>query len=99
WRLASPLNAHRTATHLWVSEPSTAAGSGIPQCAVIGCPGQYGHTSPAALSHTVKTKSRGGAPGAANSSQLLLRSPSVGRFIFLSSSSAIRGTTTLGWLA
>jgi hypothetical protein len=51
------------------------------QCAVIGFPGQTGQTSPAALSHTVKIKSIGGAPGAANSSQLLLRKPSAGRFM------------------
>jgi hypothetical protein len=47
----------------------TAAGSGTPQCAVIGCPGHTGQTSLAALSQTVKTKSRAGAPGSANSSQ------------------------------
>ena len=40
-----------------------------------GWPGQTGHTSFAALSQTVKTKLRFGAPGFANSSQLLLRSP------------------------
>jgi len=49
-----------------------------PQCAVIGWPGQKGQTSPAALSHTVITKSSAGAPGAANSSQLLLRRFSTG---------------------
>ena len=53
--------------------PWTAAGSGMPQCAVIGWPGQTGHTSLAALSHTVNTKSSSGAPGCANSSQVLLR--------------------------
>jgi hypothetical protein len=53
----------------------TAAGSGMPQCAVTGCPGQNGQTSPAALSHTVKMKFILGASGAANSSQDLLRSP------------------------
>jgi len=36
----------------------------------------------------VKTKSSSGAPGPANSSQLLLRSPSVGRRFFCSSSMA-----------
>ena len=40
----------------------------MPQCAVIGWPGQIGQTSFAALSQTVKTKSSSGAPGAANSS-------------------------------
>ena len=52
-----------------------------PQCAVMGLPGHIGQTSPAALSQTVKMKSRWGAPGAANSSQLLLRSPSDGSFM------------------
>ncbi len=37
-----------------------AAGSGTPQCAVIGWPGQNGHTSLAALSQTVNTKSKCG---------------------------------------
>ena len=46
-----------------VSVPSTAAGSGTPQCAVMGWPGQYGHISPAALSQTVNTKSSGRCPG------------------------------------
>src|SRR5208282_1053882 len=58
--------------------PATAAGSGTPQCAVIGWPGHIGHTSFAALSQTVKTKFIFGAPGFANSSQLLLRAPSAG---------------------
>jgi hypothetical protein len=38
-----------------------SAGSGIPQCAVIGWPGQIGQVSPAALSQTVNTKSMKGA--------------------------------------
>ena len=46
-----------------MSVPSTAAGSSMPQCAVIGWPGQTGHASPAALSQTVKTKSIFGALG------------------------------------
>jgi hypothetical protein len=41
------------------------------------CPGQNGHASFAALSHTVKTKFILGASGAANSSHDLLRSPSA----------------------
>ncbi len=53
-------------------------GSGTPQCAVIGWPGHTGQTSLAALSQTVNTKSICGAPGFANSSQLLLRKPSTG---------------------
>ena len=52
-------------------------GSAKPQCAVMGCPGQRGQTSPAALSQTVKMKSILGASGEANSSQLLLRMPAV----------------------
>src|SRR5882762_964875 len=32
----------------WPGQPMTAAGSGMPKCAVMGCPGQYGHCSPAA---------------------------------------------------
>ena len=48
--------------------PLAAAGSGIPQCAVIGCPGHNGHASAAALSQTVNTKSNSGAPGAAANS-------------------------------
>ena len=51
----------------------------MPQCAVIGWPGQIGQASPAALSQTVKTKSISGAPGAANSSQLFERKPAVSK--------------------
>src|SRR5579864_3233614 len=58
--------------------PRMAAGSGMPQCAVNGCPGQTGQTSFAALSQTVNTKSSLGALGNENSSHALLRSPSVG---------------------
>ena len=67
----------RKALRLSASAPSTAAGSGTPQWAVTGLPGQTGQTSLAAWSQTVKTKSICGAPGLANSSQLLLRSPLV----------------------
>lgn len=52
-----------------------AAGSAKSQCAVIGCPGQAGQTSPAAWLHTVKMKSIGSAAGLVNSVQLLLRKP------------------------
>ena len=38
------------------SGPVAAAGSGTPQCALMGWPGQVGQTSAAALSQTVKTK-------------------------------------------
>jgi hypothetical protein len=57
------------------SLPVASAGSGMPQCAVIGCPGQTGHGSLAALSQTVKTKSSFGASGPENSFQLLDRNP------------------------
>ena len=76
-RVSSSLRALRNANAFSASVPSAAAGSAIPQCAVIGFPGQTGQTSPAALSQTVKIKSIDGAPGAANSSQLLLRKPSA----------------------
>ena len=39
------------------------AGSGMPQCAVMGWPGQIGQVSRAALSQTVITMSSAGAPG------------------------------------
>ena len=70
-------NASRKARSISSGVPFTAAGSGIPQCAVIGCPGQNGQTSLAALSQTVKTKSIFGASAPANSSQDLLRSPAI----------------------
>ena len=56
----------------------SAAGSSMPQWAVIGWPGQTGQASAAAVSQTVKTKSITGAPGAAYSSQLFDRKPSIG---------------------
>ena len=76
---SSMKNASRKALAITSGVPCTAAGSGTPQCAVIGWPGQKGQTSFAALSQTVKTKSSLGAPGFVNSSQLLLRRPSVGK--------------------
>ena len=45
----------------------------MPQCAVMGWPGQMGQTSCAALSQTVKTKWSGGESGLENSSYDLLR--------------------------
>ena len=51
----------------------------MPQCAVMGWPGQTGQISLAALSQTVKTKFILGASGFANSLQLLLRNPSAGK--------------------
>src|SRR5580704_10403626 len=90
-RVSSSLNALQKAAAFSISVPSTAAGSATPQWAVIGFPGHTGHTSPAALSQTVKIKSIGGAQDAANSSQLLLRRFSVGRFIRLRRS-IVRGS-------
>ena len=46
------------------SGPATAAGSGIPQRADVGCPGRTGRVACAALPQTVNTKSIDGAPGA-----------------------------------
>jgi hypothetical protein len=43
----------------------------------MGCPGQNGQTSCAAMSQTVNTKFMAGAQGAANSSHDLLRIPAV----------------------
>src|ERR1700739_3257571 len=71
------MKASRKAFSTCSREPFTAAGSGTPQCAVMGWPGQTGHTSLAALSQTVKTKSSFGAPCFANSSQSLLRRPFI----------------------
>ena len=59
------------------SVPVSAAGSGTPQWALIGWPGQAGQTSAAAVSQTVKTKSMCGAPAPANSSQLFKRAKPV----------------------
>src|SRR5256885_16990065 len=79
-RRSSTTNASRNALSICSGVPVTAAGSGTPQCAVIGWPGQTGQISFAALSHTVKTKFIFGEFGVANSSQLLLRKPAVGSF-------------------
>ena len=56
------------------------AGSGRPQCAVIGWPGQIGQTSFAASSQTVNTKSSFGASWLANSSQDFERSFETSKF-------------------
>ena len=74
------------------------AGSGTPQWAVMGWPGQMGQTSLAALSQTVKMKSICGASGSANSSQDLLRRPSVGMPALRSCSRASGRTLPVGWL-
>jgi len=67
----------RNARSISSGVPTVAAGSGTPQWAVKGCPGQTGQTSLAALSQTVKTKWSWGASGFANSSHDLLENPSV----------------------
>src|SRR5262249_32579691 len=97
-RRSRAMNASRNAFSISLALPFTAAGSGTPQCAVIGCPGQTGHTSFAALSQTVKTKSSFGEPGCANSSHDLLRQPVGGSFASWSCSNASRRTAQLGWL-
>jgi hypothetical protein len=73
-----------------------AAGSWMPQWAVIGWPGHTGQTSSAARSQTVKTKSRGGASAVTNSSQLLLRRFSVGSRFLLNTSSGNGWTSPFG---
>src|SRR5260370_37909111 len=69
--------ANTNAASFSMSVPSTAAGSSMPQWAVIGWPGQTGQVSRAASSQRVKTKSITGAFGPENSSQLFERKPSV----------------------
>src|SRR6266700_3045409 len=90
--------ASRNARTICSGEPFASAGSGTPQCAVIGCPGQTGHISCAALSQTVKTKFMCGAVGPANSSQLLLRKSLVDKCATSISLSASGRTTPDGWL-
>src|SRR5208283_4543600 len=90
--------ASRKARSIWSGVPTAAAGSGTPQCAVTGWPGQRGQTSAAALSQTVKTKFIRGAPGLANSSQLLLRRPATGKPATSSCFSASGLTRPVGWL-
>lgn len=72
--------AKATANALSFSEwdPSTAAGSAMPQCTRSGCPGQIGQASPAALSQTVTMRSMSGAGKPENSSQVFERKPSAG---------------------
>jgi hypothetical protein len=77
---------------------TTAAGSGTPQWAVIGCPGQTGHISWAALSQTVKTKWSWGASGFTNSSHDLLENPSVLSPAAAICLSASGRTMPAGWL-
>ena len=76
-RFCSSRKAVTNAPFFRYLSPSTATGSLMPQCAVMGWPGQIGQASVAALSQTVKTKSMCGASGSENSRQSLLRNPSV----------------------
>lgn len=68
-RRLSMRKASRKAAAFSASLPSTAAGSGMPQCALVGRPGQTGQVFAAALSQTVKMRSNSGP--SANSLQLL----------------------------
>src|SRR3979490_1296220 len=92
------MKASRNARSICLGDSVTVAGSGTPQWAVMGCPGHTGQTSLAALSQTVKTKSIGGAPGLANSSQLLLRKLDVGSLAVSSCLSANGLTRPVGKL-
>src|SRR5579871_5253690 len=96
--LSSIMYESRNAFAICSGVPSTAAGSGTPQWAVIGCPGQMGQTSFAALSQTVKTKSKRGESGFANSLQSLLLYPAVGSLAASIWRSAAGCTVPLGWL-
>ena len=62
-RRSSTEKAFEKARSISSGVPVTAAGSGTPQCADIGWPGQEWTNLLAALSQTVKTKWSGGAPG------------------------------------
>ncbi len=64
--------AETSATGQLPLEPMGVDGSGYPQCTLTGLPGQYGHRSAAALSHTVITIRIWGASAFENSFQLLL---------------------------
>src|SRR5581483_2433462 len=97
-RFDSMRNVSANAKRTCASSPVAAAGSGTPQCAVIGCPGQNGQVSPAALSQTVKTKSSGVAPGPLNLFQLLERNPPTSKSSLRRRSSVYGCTCPLGWL-
>src|SRR5262245_48296092 len=90
--------ASRNASAISVGEPVASAGSGTPQCAVIGRPGQIGHASPAALSQTVNTKSTDVAPGVANSVHDFERNADVSCPRLSSSRIASGCTLPFGWL-
>ena len=70
----------------------------MPQCAVMGLPGQTGQASPAALSQTVKMKSNFGASGLANSSQDFERKCDTSNPRPRNSVSVFGLTWPLGWL-
>src|SRR5262249_1483739 len=87
-RFESMRNVSANASRTSASLPLAAAGSGTPQWAVIGWPGQKGEASPAALPQTVKTKFKGVAPGPLNSRQLFERTALTSKFILRRRSSA-----------
>ena len=70
------------------SVPVALTGSGMPQWAVIGWPGQGGHSSFAAASQSVNTKSSGGASAPWNSPTFFARSTETSCPLFSSTSSA-----------
>src|SRR6185312_2725434 len=70
----------------------------MPQWAVMGLPGQTGQASPAALSQTVKMKSKSGAPGLANSSHDLDRNSDTAKPRPRNSLRVLGFTSPLGWL-
>src|SRR4029079_2093712 len=81
------------------SVPCALAGSGKPQWAVIGWPGQMGQGSLGASSQTVNTKSSFGASGVVNSSQDFERSLETSKFDLRSTVEVWGLTAPLGWLA
>src|SRR5262249_1304030 len=90
--------ASLNASAISAGEPLASAGSGMPQCAVIGWPGHTGQISPAALSQTVKAKSSGGAPGFANSFHDFERKPDVSEPRLCNSWIVCRFPRALGWV-
>lgn len=65
--LSNSPSARAKAWLLSHSGPAARIGSGERQCAVTGRPGHAGNGSPAAVSLSVKTKSRAGESGFVNS--------------------------------
>src|SRR5215469_7807996 len=97
-RRSSVRNVSRNARSTSAPEPGVFPGSRRPQCAVTGGPGHTGQASCAALSHRVNTKFITAAPGFANSSQLLLRSPLIDNPAASSCLNAYGFRYPAGWL-